>query len=225
MGALWNMALIPIAEERADPNSYGFRPKRSTHDAIEQCFIALSKRRSATWVLEGDIKSCFDKISHEWLLENIPMDKVILKKFLKAGFMEKGKAYPTPIGTPQGGAASTTLALMALSGLERKLISKSERTRNKEKINYVSYADDFIITASSEELLREKVLPIVREHLKAVGLELSEEKTKITSIYKGFDFLGFNIRKYPNQKLLIKPSKEGIKVSPLGSTWGMGSIF
>jgi len=211
MGALWNMALIPIAEERADPNSYGFRPKRSTHDAIEQCFIALSKRRSATWVLEGDIKSCFDKISHEWLLENIPMDKVILKKFLKAGFMEKGKAYPTPIGSPQGGAASTTLALMALSGLERKLISKSERTRNKEKINYVSYADDFIITASSEELLREKVLPIVREHLKAVGLELSEEKTKITSIYKGFDFLGFNIRKYPNQKLLIKPSKEGIK--------------
>ena len=82
---------IPIAEERADPNAYGFRPKRSTHDAIEQCFIALAKRKSATWVLEGDISACFDRISHDWLLKNIPMDKVILRKFLKAGFMEKGE--------------------------------------------------------------------------------------------------------------------------------------
>jgi len=98
MQALWYMALIPIAENRADPNAYGFRPKRSAHDAIEQCFKALSKGFSATWVLEGDIKACFDKISHEWLLENIPMDKTILKKFLKAGFMEDGKLHPTDLG-------------------------------------------------------------------------------------------------------------------------------
>ncbi|WP_341790208.1 reverse transcriptase N-terminal domain-containing protein [Rickettsia endosymbiont of Polydrusus tereticollis] len=86
MQALWLMALIPIAEERNDLNSYGFRPKRSAQDAREQCFNALGKGKSAQWIFEGDINSCFDKISHQWLLENIPMDKQVLKKFLKAGF-------------------------------------------------------------------------------------------------------------------------------------------
>jgi len=88
MQALWYAALLPIAENRADPNAYGFRPKRSTHDAIEQCFKTLSRRKTATFVLEGDIRACFDSISHQWLEDNIPMDKIILKKFLKAGFME-----------------------------------------------------------------------------------------------------------------------------------------
>jgi RNA-directed DNA polymerase len=90
MQALWQMALIPVAETTADLNSYGFRPKRSTADAIEQCFCALAKRDSAQWVLEGDIRGCFDNICHEWLLANIPMDKVILRKWLKAGFVDKG---------------------------------------------------------------------------------------------------------------------------------------
>jgi len=103
MQALWHLALEPIAEYRADPNSYGFRPKRSAKDAIEQCFNVLSKRPSAQYVFDGDIKSCFDKISHEWLLQNIPMDKVILGKFLKAGFMLEGSFYPIISGVPQGG--------------------------------------------------------------------------------------------------------------------------
>ncbi len=87
--------------ERADPNSYGFRPKRSTHDAREQCFNALEKRNSPRWVLEGDISACFDRISHEWLVRNIPMDKIVLWKFLKAGFMENGEKHQTTMGTPQ----------------------------------------------------------------------------------------------------------------------------
>ncbi|MGF6735827.1 group II intron reverse transcriptase/maturase [Paraburkholderia youngii] len=108
MQALWLMALLPIAETTADPNSYGFRPKRSTADAVEQCFNALAKRNSAQWVLEGDIRGCFDNISHDWLLANIPMDKVVLRKWLQAGFMDKGVLFPTEAGTRQGGIASTS---------------------------------------------------------------------------------------------------------------------
>ena len=211
MQALWQVALVPVAEERADPNAYGFRPKRSTHDAREQCFIALAKRKSPRWILEGDISACFDRISHEWLLRNIPMDKVVLKKFLKAGFMENGEKHQTTIGTPQGGNISTTLAVMALSGLEAKLRSEKAKQRDKEQINVIAYADDFVVTAASKELLEKKVIPILVEALGDVGLELSEEKTRITQIEEGFDFLGFNIRKYRNGKLLIKPSKANIK--------------
>ncbi|KTD60483.1 reverse transcriptase [Legionella santicrucis] len=212
MQALWHAALVPIAEERADINAYGFRPKRSAHDAIEQCFCALAKQHAATWVLEGDIKACFDRIDHDWLLENIPMDKIILKKFLTAGYVEEGTTHLTKLGTPQGGIISPTLAVMALSGLERMLTDTkdTQRVRQKKKINMIAYADDFIVTASSEQLLRAEVIPILEAGLKKVGLELSCEKTKITPIQKGFDFLGFNIRKYPNGKLLIKPSKASI---------------
>ena len=120
MQALWYSALVPIAEQRADPNAYGFRPKRSAHDAIEQCFKMLGKRNSATWIFEGDIRACFDQINHDWLLENVPMNKTVLKKFLKAGFMEDGKHHTTDLGTPQGGLASPTLANLALDGLEKK---------------------------------------------------------------------------------------------------------
>jgi len=103
MQALYLLALEPIAETKADPNSYGFRSKRATADAIDQCFTVLSRKASPQWILEGDIKACFDKISHEWLLANIPMEKTILQKWLKAGFMEKDVLYPTEEGTPQGG--------------------------------------------------------------------------------------------------------------------------
>lgn len=210
MQALWLTALCPVAEEWADPNAYGFRPKRSTHDATEQCFKALAKVKSGSWILEGDIKACFDRISHEWLLQNIPMDKIILRKFLKAGFMENGRFNPTHDGTPQGGLVSPTLAVMSLSGLEPLIVSPKERQRRKDKINMIAYADDFVVTAISKELIEEKVLPTLVSALRNVGLELSPEKTKITHIEKGFDFLGFNVRKYANGKLLIKPSKASI---------------
>lgn len=101
--------------------------------------------------------------------------------------------------------------MITLSGLESKLISSKERIRNQEKINFISYADDFIITSADEELLNNKVIPIIERFLAERGLELSKEKTKITHISKGVDFLGFNIRKYSNNKVLTKPAKENIK--------------
>ncbi len=103
MQALYLLALDPIAEVTSDPNSYGFRQERSPADAIEQCFAALSRQNSAQWILEADIKSCFDQISQDWLLTYIPMEKVILKKWLKAGFIEKDVLHVTEEGTPQGG--------------------------------------------------------------------------------------------------------------------------
>ena len=90
MQALWLLALNPVAETTADRNSYGFRPRRSTADAIEHCFNALAKRDSAQWVLEGDIRGCFDNISHDWLLKHVPMDKIVLRKWLHAGFIDQG---------------------------------------------------------------------------------------------------------------------------------------
>ena len=206
MQALHHLALEPIAEERADPNSYGFRPKRSVADAIEQCFVALSRRWSPQWVFEGDIRSCFDKIDHTWIKENILMDHKILGKFLEAGYMEKGVIYPTSGGTPQGGVISPTIALMALAGLEKTL---KERFK-KAKVNVVVYADDCIITCESKELLEQEIIPTVEMFLKIRGLELSKEKSKITHIEDGFDFLGHNIRKYDGV-LLIKPAKANVQ--------------
>lgn len=216
MQTLYKFSLEPIAETYADPNSYGFRIGRSTHDAIEQCFTDLNKGKSPEWILEGDIKGCFDHISHEWLLENIPMDTQILEKWLKCGYVEMRKLFPTDEGAPQGGTISPTLMNMTLDGLER-LLQERLPTRQKvngrthfNKLNFVRYADDFIITGESPEFLRDKVLPIVKEFLTERGLQLSEEKTVITHIEDGFDFLGKNIRKY-NGKLLIKPSKTSVK--------------
>lgn len=208
MQALSLLALEPVAETTGDGNSYGFRPRRSAADAIEQCFNLLCRRHSAQWILEGDIKSCFDRISHSWLMANIAMDKTVLSKWLAAGYMEKGSFYPTEAGTPQGGIASPVLANMALDGLEEAV--RMTVARN-QKVHVVRYADDFIITGVSKEVLEDKVMPAVVAFLKTRGLEFSGEKTRITHIRHGFDFLGFNIRKYANGKLLTKPSGSSVK--------------
>src|SRR6266513_798748 len=215
--ALHLLALDPIVETTADKNSYGFRQQRSCADAIEQGFNAL---QSATtqWVLEGDIRSCFDKISHDWLLAHVPMDRVVLQKWLKAGYMDKCVLYETTEGTPQGGIISPALANCALDGLERVLKGKYPKgTRIKSlggkypSVNFIRYADDFIITSKSKELLEGEIKPLVEQFLQERGLELSPTKTVITHVEKGFDFLGQNVRRYPSGKLLIKPSKKNVK--------------
>jgi len=213
MQALYLLPLQPITECTGDDHSYGFRPKRATRDAIEQCFKRLSKKGSPQWILEGDIKGCFDNISHDWLIQNVPMDKKILQQWLKAGFMEKQILHPTETGTPQGGIISPTLANMALDGLQGKLEERFPRTTTQgrtAKVGMVRYADDFIITGNSKELLENEVKPLTVDLLTIRGLELSQEKTKITHIDEGFDFLGQNVRKYKG-KLLIKPSKANVK--------------
>lgn len=216
MQALYMQALEPIAETMGDPHSYGFRRERSTMDAIEQSHRSLVKKLGPPWVLEADIEGCFDNISHEWLLKNIPMDKIILRKWLKAGYMDKGAFYDTAAGTPQGGIISPLLANMALDGLENLLkesFPRRPRVNGKQQhlsIRLIRYADDFIITGRSKELLGEKVKPLIEAFLAERGLRLSKVKTRITHIDEGFDFLGFNIRKY-KRRLLIKPTKESQK--------------
>lgn len=215
MQALHLMALDPVGETVADFNSYGFRPKRGCADAIEQCFKALCLRTSAQWILDADIKGCFDNISHEWLLKNVPMDKRMLRLWLKSKIID-GKTLLHPnMGTPQGGIISPWLANMVLNGMEDMLDDVAQRLRkpngdirvNKFKVNFVRYADDFVITADSNTLLQDKIAPAIEVFLQERGLSLSEEKTRITHIEQGFDFLGQNVRKYKN-KLLIKPSKK-----------------
>lgn len=212
MQALWKLALEPIAETLADPNSYGFRPERSGADAIEQCVTTLSRRVSAQWVLEGDIRGCFDNFNHAWLLKHIPMDKAILRQWLKAGYVDEGSLFETRAGTPQGGVISPVLANMALDSLEAAVRASagSDRARRRAKLNVIRYADDFVVTGASEDVLKSQVLPVIRRFLAERGLELSEAKTRITHISEGFDFLGQNVRKYGDQ-LLTKPAKKSIK--------------
>lgn len=204
--ALYLLALDPIAECLADPNSYGFRKERCQADAIEQCFRILSKPDRAEWIFEGDIAACFDQISHDWLLKNIPMDKTILRQWLKAGFIDKDVFYSTDEGVPQGGIISPVIANLTLDGLETELHQRYP----KAKVNLVRFADDFLITGNSKELLEKEIAPLVETFLKARGLNLSPEKTHITHIEDGFDFLGQNIRKYKG-KLLIKPARKNVK--------------
>jgi RNA-directed DNA polymerase len=217
MQALHLLALDPVVETNADRNSYGFRQQRCCADAMVQCFTAL-KSAKTQWVLEGDIKSCFDKISHDWLLAHVPMDRAILQKWLKSGYMEKHVLHETTDGTPQGGIISPALANCALDGLERLLQERYPTGKpvksSGEKfpcVNFIRYADDFVITGKSKQLLEGEVRPLVEHFLKERGLELSPTKTVITHVEKGFDFLGQNVRRYPNGKLLIKPSKKSVK--------------
>jgi RNA-directed DNA polymerase len=208
MQALHLLALAPVAETTADKNSYGFRPGRSTADAIAQSFLVLSRKDNATWVLEGDIRGCFDNISHEWMLRQVPLDRDVLRKWLKAGFVENRILFPTEAGTPQGGIISPTLANLTLDGLEQLLKEKlSPRRTPRPKVNLIRYADDFIITGSTKELLESEVKPLVEQFMRDRGLRLSPEKTHITPIEQGFDFLGQNLRKF-GDRLLIQPSKK-----------------
>ena len=206
MQALHKLSLAPVAETTADKNSYGFREGRACADAIQAAFNALSKPNSATWVLEGDIKGCFDNISHEWMLRNIVMDKVVLQKWLKAGYVENGITYPTRKGTPQGGIISPTLSNMTLDGLEEAVRCAVPR---RSRVNFVRYADDFIITGKSKRLLEHQIKPAVEGFLAERGLTLSREKTVITYIKNGFTFLGQTFRKH-GCVLHITPAVKGV---------------
>ena len=208
MQALYLLSLEPVSETLADPNSYGFRCFRACRDAIAQCFLSLSRKRSGRWVLDADIKACFDGISHQWLLDHISMEKEILEKWLKCGFIEKRKLFPTRAGSPQGGVISPTLCNMTLDGLEKAVKDASQR---RDKVNFIRYADDFVVTSATKEHLENVILPVIKKFLSPRGLILSEEKTRIVHIDEGFDFLGQNLRKYRG-KLITIPVKDKVKV-------------
>lgn len=210
MQALHALALSPIAETWADPYSYGFRQGRCCADALRHCFDRFCHTDSPQWILEADIASCFDDISHEWLRANIPVDKKVLNEWLAAGFLDKGELHPTLKGTPQGGVISPILMNMVLDGLEqaaRKSVPwYVPGTKSRNGVTVIRYADDFVVSAKSRDLLENKVLPAIREFLARRGLRLSEEKTRITHITQGFDFLGQHVRKYPNGQVMTTPT-------------------
>jgi RNA-directed DNA polymerase len=219
MQALYLLGLDPIAETLADGHSYGFRLERCCADAVDECHKVLRgphgrDTHGPDWVLEGDITSCYDRINHQWLLDHIDMDRVVLGKWLKAGYLEKQVLFATTEGTPQGGIISPALANRTLDGLQRLLAERFDTPRSRKrmlKVHLVRYADDFIITGASKVLLECEVKPLVEQFLKERGLELSPEKTRITQVEDGFDFLGQTLKRQSNGKVLIKPSKRSIK--------------
>ena len=238
---LCKLTLEPEWEAKFDPNSYGFRPGRSAHDAIGAIFIAI--RQGTKYVLDADISKCFDKINHDKLLQKVntyPSIRRQLKSWLKAGYMDKDGWYPTNDGTPQGGSISPLLANIALNGMEESIKEYAEnlkmegirgKSNKRASLQIIRYADDFVIMHKDLDVIV-NAQKIISDWLEEVGLKLSEEKTSITHTLNeyegrtGFNFLGFNIRQHEQGKhncgkdrwgnslgfkTIIKPSMESIK--------------
>lgn len=219
--AMVKNALEPEWEARFEPCSYGFRPGRDCHDAIGRIFRIALPHSKKHWVVDADIKGAFDNISHETLLEELKgfPARELIKQWLKAGIMDKGVFAQTDQGTPQGGVISPLLANIALTGMEKavgvKYRKRKDHTVIRSKRALVRYADDFVIFAENRKDARAAKREIAN-WLQGRGLELSKEKTRICHVRDGFNFLGFNIRMYQVRgtkldKLLIKPSKEGLQ--------------
>jgi RNA-directed DNA polymerase len=217
-------ALEPQWEVRFEASSYGFRPKRSTHDAISNLFNKLNTNSKKQWVFEGDFQGCFDHLNHNWISKQTSMfpGNRLIGRWLKMGYMERGMFHNTMEGSPQGSVASPLLANIALDGMEKEIGIVYRKTYKsgtgykidpKCKMGRVAYADDFVIVTETNEqaqLMYQKLTP----YLKRRGIKLSVDKTKVTHIENGFDFLGFSLRQYKTEqgnKLLIKPSKDSIK--------------
>ncbi len=194
-------ALEPCWEARFESNSFGFRPGRSIHDAIEQCWHLLKGKSRRQWILDADLKGAFDNISHNHILQAIGTmpGRELIKQWLKAGYVEAEIFNATESGTPQGGVISPLLLNVALHGLQQKLGST---------YGYVRYADDLIVCASTRELI-EAAQSTIQEWLCPRGLVLHPEKTRIVHVNDGFNFLGFSVRKYEG-KCLIKPQKSKV---------------
>lgn len=223
--AVYHMAIDPVVEVHSDPNSYGFRKYRSTHDAITTLRTLLDKPHSARWILETDVAKCFDKIDHGFLMEHTPIaDRNVLEQWLQSGVMEQGKFSESTEGTPQGGIISPMLCNVALNGVEKVIDAAFPGRFCKEgtrpKIHLIRYADDLVITGQNEELLLE-AKEVLIEFLRGRGLTIKEAKTRLVHINEGFDFLGFNIRRFPTDPaqnktrkqdtvLVIKPADKGV---------------
>ncbi|NEO62671.1 MAG: group II intron reverse transcriptase/maturase [Moorea sp. SIO4G2] len=221
--ALACATLEPEWEAKFEPNSYGFRPGRSCHDAIEAIFKNVNKVQK--WVLDADIAKCFDKINHDALLTKLntyPSLRRLIKSWLKAGVMDNGTFSPTEEGTPQGGVISPLLANIALHGMEKAIWDyansiRKKKTHYKRGLALIRYADDFVILHPDQRVV-EECKEVINTWLKEMGLELKPSKTKLTNTKEGFNFLGFNIRNYNvgknhskhGFKTIIKPSKEKV---------------
>lgn len=150
--ALAYIALIPIAETRVDKRSFGFRPYRSTKDAIQYLFLLLAAHKKKCWVFEADIEKCFDSISHDWIIQNVPLPKHILKQFLKSGVLDKDMFVESKISTPQGGIISPTLSNYCFGGIETLIPDNCKMAR---------YADDFVVVSNCKDTLQNEVIPLI----------------------------------------------------------------
>ncbi len=220
--AVVKSALEPEWEAIFEPNSYGFRPGRSCHDAIKQ--IKLCIQYKAKFVLDADIAQCFDRINHYELLQKLNIKGKVrrqVKSWLKSGVIDDGVFTATSEGTPQGGVISPLLANIALHGLEQRIekefpYDKGKHIRNSfsqfgkqvGRPNTIRYADDFVILCE-EKAVVQRCREIISEWLAGMGLELKSEKTRLTHTFKnelsedgkaGFDFLGHHIQQYPAGK-------------------------
>ena len=219
MQAIVKAALEPEWEARFEANSYGFRPGRSCMDAIQQIHITLSQENSSPWILDADISGCFDNIAHEPLLSKIPVFATVVRRWLKAGTVQLGQYMDSKAGTPQGGIISPLLANIALDGMERlfgcetpegKPISPSKRKGSNRGISLCRYADDFVVIAPTREVLETYVIPKLTRFLAERGLALNEAKTHVVHREQGFNFLGFQIRRFRGT-LLTQPQREKIQ--------------
>lgn len=208
--AMVKNALEPSWEARFEATSYGFRPGRSVHDAIERIYMIAKGDTHYHWVVDADIKGAFDNIDHAYLLDAIgPVPgRELIRQWLKAGYVDRNVFHPTETGTPQGGVISPLLANIALHGLTDALHCTPAGPRV-----VVRYADDFVVVCRTKETA-EATLGELDVWLAERGLSLSKEKTSIVHLTDGFNFLGFNVRRYPvntrksGYKLLIKPSPD-----------------
>jgi RNA-directed DNA polymerase len=229
--AMVKNALEPAWESRFEGSSYGFRPGRNAHDAIEKIYGFSCPNSRKKVVVDADIAGAFDNISQEFILKalgDVP-GKALIKQWLKAGYLEDGRYHDTPRGTPQGGVISPLLLNIALHGMEAALGMKHDSQGTSIGTRaVVRYADDFVVFCESQEdalVVRDRILP---DWLAKRGLSLSEEKTRIVHLTEGFDFLSFNIRRFlhpqtsrSGYKLCIKPSKKAVlgKVKELREKW------
>ena len=205
MQTLYRFALEPIAEFHTDEHSYAYRPGRNVDGAISRMEKCLSDNPKRQWVLKADIESCFENISHEWLLEHVPMERKILQKFLKAGYVERDEWYPTEKGVAQGGSISGTLCNLTLDGLEDVLAADVS-----SKVDVIRYADDFIVITDNQALIVQEVIPVVEKFLSERGLRLSKEKVGVFSVEDGLTFLGWNIFRQ-NRLIVTVPSRKAVK--------------
>ena len=204
--ALVKFALEPEWEAKFEPNSYGFRPGRSCHDAIEAVFNSI--RYQDKYVLDADIAKCFDRIDHQALLNKLatlPALRRTIRTWLKAGFMDGGELFPSEEGTPQGGVVSPLLANIALHGLEETIVSAFPRRQvanvDRRMPTVIRYADDFVVLHRDLAVI-EQVKQVASDWLAGMGLEMKPSETRVTHTLHqhegqvGFDFLGFNVRQY-----------------------------
>ena len=220
MQAIVKAALEPEWEARFEANSYGFRPGRCTREAIEAIHTTLNRKGSSRWILDADISGCFDNIGHGPLLAKLPVFTATIRRWLKAGVVELGRFWPTDTGSPQGGIASPLLANVALDGMERlfgcewpdgRPRSLAHRRGIDKGISLIRYADDFVVTAPTRDVLETYVKPRLEGFLRDRGLALNEAKTRVVEVNEGFDFLGFHIRKFGRgEKTLVVPQKEKV---------------